>query len=71
MAANGLLLRPLKGSALPLKELEKTELSLKEKDPTPAGLVETEQMLEKTSVEKSQACEAGDFASKEGVGCVW
>lgn len=37
-----------------LAELEKTEQSLKEKDPTPAGLVETEQMLERASVEKSQ-----------------
>ncbi|CAJ1374254.1 unnamed protein product [Effrenium voratum] len=37
-----------------LAELEKTEQSLKEKDPTPLGLVETEQMLEKASVEKSQ-----------------
>eukprot|EP00913_Durusdinium_trenchii_P016103 g15136.t1 len=38
-----------------LAELEKHEQSLKEKDPTPAGLVETEQMLERASVEKSQA----------------
>lgn len=34
--------------------LQRTEQILQSKDPTPAGLVETEQMLEKASVEKSQ-----------------
>merc|ERR1712039_183672 len=34
--------------------LVRTEMILKEKDPTPAGLRETEAMLEKASVEKSQ-----------------
>merc|ERR1712226_1750672 len=34
--------------------LVRTEMILKDKDPTPAGLRETEAMLEKASVEKSQ-----------------